>query len=71
LSRCSCLEASWFQGKTIPQTLGTFIPFHSVAQLQPQGFKAIVAFCILQAWEMKRLAKAASVHDTDGQQRAP
>jgi hypothetical protein len=64
---CSCLEAAWFEGNTIPQTMGTFVPFHCVPQLQPQGLKAIVALCILQGWEIRRLAKAAAIHDTDGQ----
>jgi hypothetical protein len=28
--------------------------------------KAVVAFCVLQSWEIRRLAKAAAIHDTDG-----
>ena len=63
----SCLEAAWFQGNTIPQTMGTFVPFHCIPQLQPLGLKAIVAFCVLQGWEIRRLAKAAAIHDTDGE----
>jgi hypothetical protein len=51
--------------------MGTFVPFHCVPQLQPQGLKAIVALCILQGWEIRRLAKAAAIHDTDGQSPRP
>ena len=50
--------------------MGTFVPFHCIPQLQPQGLKAIVAFCVLQGWETRRLAKAAAIHDTDGESDA-
>jgi hypothetical protein len=45
-----------------------FVPYvrpPKVNAVALQGFRAIVAFLVLQAWEMKRLAKAANVHDTD------